>query len=74
MGTHNEYIILVTSQLAATAILVTCGFIFRFVRRYLTGLRHAQADISTIWVQLGLPRSLRSGSYRYPREGENDSV
>lgn len=70
MGTHSEYIALITSQLVATVILVTCGFIFRHVRRYLIGLRHAQADISTIWTQLGLPRSLRSGSYRYPREGE----
>lgn len=56
--------------IASSLVLAIGGWLVRRIRKYMVGLRHAQEDISTIWVHLKLPRNLRSGSYRYLRADE----
>lgn len=68
----NDAFLKLAENIGGTLVLAIFGAVFRHVRKYFRALRYAQEDISTIWTHLDLPRRLRSGSYAFPRRGEEE--
>lgn len=70
MEKMNGDVVRLFENIGSTFLLAVAGWLFRRIRNYFRALRYAQEDLSTIWIHLGLPRKLRSGSYAFPKRGE----